>query len=468
MRRVIAIILALLMILPILGGCGSNEQQENIPTAEGTSEQSEVKFLDDLPAKDFGGEVVKVLTWTEQTPWDWTEEVRQGEVIDTALFKRQESVSDRFNVDFELVKRDGAWAYRESYVNTIRLSIEGDQGFDIIASHPSSAAAASVAGYLKDLNALNYIDQSKSYWPEDIWNTLEISEKLYFTTGDITSSAIRSISCMILNLDIYNSLNYEKSIYDIINDQEWTYEKMLEISVGILDADKMAITVGANVEFDNLFYGAGFRYVEYDPTDEMLAISSQVSGEQLGNFFGNVQKLFKDNVDVMIAPIDAFFTAGQSMWFMGYLSDVQTYLLDVTFDFAIAPYPKLDESQKEYSTVNGWWLSMYSVPTNIRSDELSGMIIEALASEGARLVTPAVYEASFELRYLRTEKNAIVFDLLHDTLVFDAGRIFCDQLDKIGYAFRKASDPAESWTTIVGSNSSAWERALRSVLRAFA
>ena len=469
MKRTVSLLLAILSCLLLLAACNGNGG-----TGEPTQAETEapVTHLDRVPELDFGGEKVKVLTWTEQAEWDWVENAELAETIDSALFRRQENIQSRFNVEFEVIKREGAWASRESYVNTIRMSIENDTGYDLIASHPSSAAAATVAGYFKDLNTVPYIDHAQPWWPDDIWNTCQINEHLYFATGDISSTAIRSISCMILNLNIYNSLGFEESIYDIVERGEWTMEKFKSYGIDLmgdyLNGEAYGITIGSNVEFDNLFYGAGFRYVTVDESDGLLMLSDDVMSENLDTWFGIVQDLFTDHDDVAITPIDAAFTSGYSLWFLGYLSNVQEYLSNVTFDFAVVPYPKYDSKQTEYKTVNGWWLTMYSVPTNLRSPELSGALLEALGSEGARIVTPAVYEASFKYRYLRTEKNAIMFDLLHDTLVFDAGRIFCDQLDKIGYAFRQASDDTVNWVHYRDERYDGWDRALRGVLRSFA
>lgn len=428
------------------------------------------EWLDDLPPLNFN-ETVNVLTWTEQAQWDWAEDTGLGDKISAAVFERQQSVMERLNIDFEVTKRDGAWANRESYVNTIRLSIEnGSNGFDLIAAHSASAAAAAVQGYFMDLNQVEYINPTQRWWPDDIWDTCEINNHLYFITGDITATAIRSISCMILNLDMYNSLNFEESVYDIVERGDWTMENFMEVSVGSrgeqLDGN-YAVTIGSNVEFDNLFYGAGFRYVEKDPSDGLLMLSDDIEDQRLDSWFTTVQSLFKDNADVSITPIDSAFTSGLSLWYMGYLSDVQEYLTDVTFSFAVTPYPKLDSTQEDYCTINGWWLTMYGVPGNATSTEMSGAVLEALGSEGLRIVTPAVYEEAFKYRYLQTEKNAIMFDILHDTLVFDAGRIFCDQLEKIGYAFRQAADPTQNWTTYRNTYGGAWERALRDVLRSF-
>lgn len=469
--RTLLAVLSLLMILPLFAACG-NETEGGVPTTPPVEETQADLYLDDLPELDFGSEEVKILTWTEQAMWDWTEEPKLGEVIDTALFARQESVSDRLNVDFTVIKKDGAWAKRLEYVNAIRLSLEGGDGYDLIASHPSSAAAATVAGYFTDLNTVDYIDETKNYWPEDIWNTCQINEHLFFATGDISSTAIRSISCMILNLDLYAALGFEESIYDIVERGDWTMEVFKEHCLGLMaENGGYGATIGSNVEFDCLFYGAGFRYVEIDPEDQMLMLKDGTRGvnsEALGDWFVEVQQFFDRNDDAAIMPIDAAFTTGTALWFMGYLSNVQENLLNVTFDFAITPYPKYDSDQQEYATVNGWYLTMYSIPTNAADTKLSGALMEALASEGARLVTPAVYEASFELRYLRTEKNAVMFDLLHDTLVFDVGRIFCDQLEKIGYAFRQASDGSQNWTSYRNGLYDSWDRALRGVMRSFA
>ncbi len=476
LKKCIAVLLTLACILPLCVGCKQEKESDDTTDAVSTVETGDGLYdangylLDSLPELDYDGKVVNVLTWTEQSQWDWNMTDDISTKINTALFNRQTNVGERLNVSFNVLTEGGAYANRVAYVEKIRSSVSSgaSDAFDMIGLHPASAASATLAGYFCDLSSdeFTYIDYEKPWWPDDILEACRINNKLYFTTGDISTTSIRSMSCMILNLDIYGKY-YKENIYDIIDSGAWTMEKFKELSVGTFGTGAdgyYSTTITSHVEFDNLFYGAGFKYLRLD-ADGDLIISEDLSDQRTADYFQTCYDLLWHNEDVALMGIDAAFTSEYSMWHMGYLSDIQDGMRDVTFNFAIAPYPKFNAEQQEYYTVNGWYLTSYAVPINVGSKECSSAIMEALASESYRTVTPAVYEESFKYRYLDTPENAAVFDLLHDTLVFDTGRFFVDHIDKIGYAFRKAAEENSNWSSSL--NIPGWGRTLRTLLQKF-
>ena len=58
-----------------------------------------------------------------------------------------------------------------------------------------------------------------------------------------------------------------------------------------------------------------------------------------------------------------------------------------------------------------------------------------------------------------------MFDLLHDTLVFDPGRLFADQLNCFA-AFRQAAiaDGSTSWSSYYAGNGKLWSRSLSKII----
>lgn len=474
--KILSAVLMIAMMVPILASCkheikkagDSSTDDSNI-----TGESNDDEYIkDSLPQLDYNQSDIKVLTWQEQSQWDWNfdDDYYSGN-ISKALYERQTEVQNRLNVRFDVLTELGAYAYRTQYVEKIRSIIfsGNDDSFSMIGLHPASAAAATISGYLYDLtdDKFKYLDFAKPWWPDDIVESCTINDNLYFATGDISTTAIRSISCMILNLDIFNE-HYEENIYDIIDNGTWTLEEFEKLSVGVFgdggDSNYYSTTITSHVEFDNLFYGAGFKYIRHN-SDGKITISQDMSEQRLNDWFEACQSLLYDNWDVALTSIEVAFASEYSMWHMGYISDIQDYMGEVSFNFAIAPYPKYDESQEKYCTVNGWWLTSYGVPINVDDCEKSSAVMEALASSSYRTVTPAVYKEAFQYRYLDTEENAAVFDLLHDTLVFDTGRFFVDQLGKIGYAFRQAAIENQSWISYRDQNMKGWSRELTSLLK---
>jgi hypothetical protein len=57
-----------------------------------------------------------------------------------------------------------------------------------------------------------------------------------------------------------------------------------------------------------------------------------------------------------------------------------------------------------------------------------------------------------------------MFDLLHETLVFDPGKLFADQLGCFS-AFRKAAaNEYPSWSSVYKGNKQVWEKSLTKMI----
>ena len=80
-----------------------------------------------------------------------------------------------------------------------------------------------------------------------------------------------------------------------------------------------------------------------------------------------------------------------------------------------------------------------------------GAMLECMASEAYRGVTPAVFETAMKLKYSSGDNDAVMYDLIRDGISFDLGRIFSEPLDKLTFsAFREACNLATpNWSSIM-------------------
>ena len=265
-------------------------------------------------------------------------------------------------------------------------------------------------------------------------------------------------------LDLIEAYDIE-DVYSLVDNGTWTLDKLMEIALGLqTDTDGgrqfYGVTITSNVTFDNLFYSADFKYVEVN-SDGTISLSDDLGGERMIDWFSKCQSFLNDHSDVALLAINAAFTQGDAVFHFGGIADVQNYLKNLDIHFAILPYPKYDTVQTDYRTICGYWVSMYSIPIDAPDTFMSGAVLEELASSGYRTITPAFYRDSFQYKYLDTEVNARMFDLLHDTLVYDTGRTFCDQIN-IFSAFRQAATQGTSWSSIYTSNKNMLTKAIES------
>lgn len=472
--RILAIILAILSLLTVFVACADtsdDSSNDTTPQAQDSSDTgapstdaatttvSPLGVPDDLK---FPGKTFTIFTWSNQTQWEWDATDYSGDAIKDAIYERILNIEDQFEITLNIVKQAGEWDNRKAFIQSVSASVLSNaHAYDAVGQYTPAAALGAMQDLYVDVNDVDYIDLNSSWWPGDIAESSAINGKLYFLTGDITPTFIRNMGTIMVNLDMADRFGLE-NMYDLVDSGDWTLDTLKRLALGRVSLDgsgdiqDYGITIANNTMYDNLFYGAGFKYVTPE-SDGTLSMSADLSSEKLTNWFRSCQSLLNDNGDVAIAAINTSFTSEHALFHMGSVADVQNYLKDVEFSFGILPFPKYDTEQENYATIVGYWVTMYSVPTDAPNATMSGAVLEALGYYGATDLTPVVYEDSFQYRYLDTPENARMFDLLHDTLVYDTGRFFADQVSCFA-AFRQAATASSDWSSYVKGQKKVWEK----------
>lgn len=430
--------------------------------------------LDRLPELNYGNSEFVLFTWSNQVVWEWNEDDQtSGDKIRDAVYNRQVRTEERLGIELVIAKQTGDWSNRNTFIQTVEANVESGQNdaYDLVGQYTPAAPIGAMKNLYQDLSDMQYLDWERPWWPADIQKSCHINNNVYFITGDITGTLVRNIHSIICNLDLAET-HQLPDVYELVNSKEWTMDKFSEISLGTIqgiNADgtsAYSVTFPNNVEYDSLFYCAGFRFVEYNDSNQ-LVMSEDLSSDRLETWFQTCRSFLFDNNDVELLAINGEngFTSGNVLFHCGSIADVQNYLQEVTFNFAVLPFPLYDKDQEDYYTITSFWVSMYSIPTNARDSAKSSAVLECLSSYGYRYLTPVIYQEAFQYRYLDTLENAQMFDLLHDTLVFDPGRLFADQLNCFA-AFRQAATEtgSSSWSSYYAGNKIAWSKALERIV----
>lgn len=485
--RIVSLLLAVLFVCGMLTACSDQPNPETTTGAEGvvTTPAADVTTqdptldengykLDDLPEDLKFNEELQVLTWSNVQTWDWNEDgVTTGDNIKDAILQRQTMAEERLGVTIKVTGVAGDWDNRSTFVQTLANDIgSGDAQFDLVCQYTPAGAIATVRGLYYALNDVKYLNLSQPWWAQDIAEASTINGKVFTVAGDISCTLIRTMTCILTNLDMAEDNNAE-NFYQLVRDHKWTTAKFMEYGTGTnaglsVDGTQQFTTgMSSNVCLDHVFYGGGMRFLVKD-ADKGLVLSEDLSNGKLEDFYGLWRRFLSDNDDVNIGnSISADFAPGNELFYFGSISDVQNTLQDIDFKFGILPFPLYDENQKDYCTVCGYWVSIFGIPTGCSDKDCSAAMLEALGSASYRTLTPAVYTVSFTYRFLNSLENAEMFDILHNTLVFEPGRQLGDQVNCFS-AFRK-TDPSTSydtWTSVFKENSKVWENNIKKVIRA--
>lgn len=447
----------LLTVLVILAGCKSGGTR--VPAtepAQGSAENG--KYLDDLPGGlNFGGKVFKVYSWSEAKDLDWYGEY-SAELVNGAVYESREFVAERLGIVFEHTTKAGHWAGRETFITNLENSINSGVTFDLVSQYTPAAAVGAMKGLYQDLNQVDYLNFDQPWWPGNIRESCSIGDQVYFCSGDLSQTGITEMGTILVNLDMWKSLGIEESIHDIVLNYEWTLEKMMTLTLGIIEeaenrADqKYALIFGGGGVADHIFYGAGMTFVTHD-SDGLLQLSQDLETQKAVNLYANIRDLVRYYPEVGkldgTTSIGTTFAESNALMYMSLrLLDVQTYLLDVDFDYAVVPYPMFDDQQEKYYSIAGYSVSMFSIPRTSADPDMTGAVMEALGSSGYQTITPAVYEKAFRLRYMQNSQNAELLDLIRDSVIYDSGRIFADDIAMYNLFRNAFYEKYQEWTTL--------------------
>ena len=482
--KLLAVILCFIMLASLFAACTKKDDGQTT-TAKDTTSAPETDslydengfLLDSLPSDlKYNNRDFTLFTWSNQTVWEWSKEQQSGDLIKDSLYLRMLNVEERLGIKIIIEERAGEWENRQSFIQALEANVLTQSGaYDLVGQYTASAGIGTMKKLYTDLKEVDYLDLEKPWWPADISANCTVDGKLYFMTGDITPTLIRSMGTIMANLEMAENLGIQsEELYNLVYDRKWTMEKLQQLALGKTEGynpdatPAYGFTFHDNVVFDNMFYGGGFKFIENDEQGN-LALSDSINSERMVDWYTACQKFLFNNPDVSLNTIEKAFTVGNSIFHLCIVANVQNYMTQVDFDFAILPTPLIDEDQEDYATVNGMWVTYYSIPEDALEFSFSGAVTEALASDGYRRTTPTFYEQAFQLRYLQTEENSKMFDILHNTLVFDTVRCFADEV-KSGSAslfssFRSAgSNSSSSWTTIYNANAEVWEATILNIV----
>ncbi len=475
MKKALSLLLAALMLSMSLVACSSGEGSTDTTAAPSAADTTAAPgaetadptrdangfLLDSLPADlKFDGETIGILTWEDVEMPEFDAEEITGDIVNDAIYKRNETVEDRLGVTFEWYASKGNASNGSTYLQTAQNSFNaGEKIYDLYAAYSRTAGTVAINGLCYNLNNVDYLDFEKPWWPERMLNAFDINGDLYFISGDISTNVLHFMYGIYYNKDMV--VDYQLTDpTEYVLDGTWTLDKMMEMTTGIYQdlnnnsavdyEDRFGMTT-LNFHLDAFYTGSGLRLIEIDETDT-LKISDDFASEKTINLV--------DKLGPWAATDDFLYGANDGTYEKSFVEDNALFCLnrmyladrklrDVTFTYGIVPVPKYDEYQEKHITVMGNPFTLYMVASDCEDPDMAGAVIEAMASAAYRLTTPAIFETNMKVKYSTDNINAQMFDLIREGVDFDLGRIFGANLNLMSEMPSKVIWANQSWASAV-------------------
>lgn len=474
--RIFACLLAALLLLPTLTGCGNSGEESTVDTSADVqntvteTEETEETLLSGVPeGTTFDGESVSI--WFTATGNSVAETFinlageNNGETLDDAIYYRNLAVEDLLDVKLDYFESDVTTDKTGATLE--KLVMAGDTTYDMYSLIQYNAAQYAYQNLYYNMKDNEYLSFDQPWWNYDYMKEMTIGEdKIYCLVGDVHVDSTRCMNCVYYNKAMYT--DYYKDgdgLYDVVLEGKWTYDLLQQYAEEVwVDVDEdnkaskddqLGYAINNYNNLDGFLYACGVRATERDENDiPVLSLLSERAVDTL-----------KKTYDIYYNTVGGFgyggayaddvfyrekFSEGTSLFLFGFFYSAES-LRDMDDAYGIVPFPKLDEEQENYYSIAHDIISIMCLPVNCQKVEASSAVLESLAYLGYKDVLPAYYETLLKAKYARDAKSAQMIELIRENFMTDIAYVYGDAFNNMGYACRymvqNKQENLEAWYT---------------------
>ena len=446
-KKMLASLLALLTLAgTALSSCGDADQAPAADTAAPTTETAavtETSEPDPFAEFDYGGEEISIYTSINVASGVGNSnyliegpEEETGDLVSDSAFFRNRSVEEILNVDLVFTQVD--LDYTACGADLSKIIMAGDDVYDIAINDLFPMANLSLEGNFLNIADAPHVDFNKTYWYKNYMEQLSLDggAHQYIMAGDFFIDILRSAHALYFNKSMLASMYDDGDVlYNEVLNGTWTYEKMLSYTEecyqdlngnGQIDnQDQFGFVVmqvwGPSIPF---MVAADLEYVNQNSDGTLsLAMNNERSVrllEVLNDIFysagtGNAEQIYADST-TKDQDITNLFKSGRAL-ILGYnrLGSFDD-LRDMEDEVGILPYPKFDETQKDYISSSHDTTEIGVIPITNSKFDTTCAVLEVLMRETQKIVLPAYYETGLKVKYSRDDLSSQMIDIIHDNI----------------------------------------------------
>jgi len=479
LSRSIIMLIAAIFILTSLISCSSDNQnnQENPAndsnvsndknnTTENVTEAptEDLYKTDYLPEENYGGCDFTILTFEDGGSGTnlFIAEEQIGEVVHDALYKRNLTVEERFNIRIKGIGL--GWGETPK---AVQKSVNaGDHSYDLLVLHTLEACAPLLNnGLAYNWLKVPHVDLDKPWYEQSVRDLMEINGYLPYIVSDFNYGSYPYTFAMVFNKSFVQKYALENP-YDLVRNGDWTLDKFGE----------MVKSISQDVNGDGMYderdlYGLvtddGIYPTNFTPAiGELFVRKTADNGLELSVYsekhINLVNKLydiyFVGNSTIVYKwdePSPIPIEDNRSFIHTTTLSALP-YMRSLDVEFGILPYPKYDKQQEKYLTSVDGRGTVLALPVDTVDLEKAGMIVEALSAESRRYVVPAYYDIALKHKDIRDEESGEMLDIIFAGRIYDLGYMYDSGICRILMPLiqKRSSD----LTSLYEKDSGRWQR----------
>lgn len=482
--RILAMLLALLMLSALAVGCADNGDKPANDTTTASPDGGEVTNAPDGGDVGDGGDVTTAEPVPEFVEADYGNDdfiifqrnsqaasypgfyIDSDEPTDTmseATYLRNLAVEEKYKIVISSMEVADPYKEIRTYVSS------GDVPFDLVLDRRSYMGALAQEGYFYDFNQIEHIDFTQPWWDANCARDYEVAGKLFFMVNDVSVSNLAGARFFYFNRNLINEFSLEDP-YKLIENNQWTLDKFLELvrSVSVDNGDNVwdgndvyglcTETGDGNGNIMHLLVGCGIKFIEKDTTGELITkaysektqtVMTRVAETLLGtNYvlsYGDAAKGadtsdYANNYDYG----RSLFANDHFLFIQGNMA-VSSQFRDMTSDYGVAPNPKFDSAQEEYYHKMDKYSLLWAIPKCEMDYDRLGVVLEYWAYESSKTVMPAYYEITIKTKRVPDETASRMIDLVKDSIRYDTSEIYNGEVLTILYNGYTTGNLASTW-----------------------
>ncbi|MBQ3862294.1 MAG: hypothetical protein II779_17370 [Clostridia bacterium] len=443
-KRLIALLLALSLLACAFAGCAENAPDEgetasaaandNPADAPAPEVPEETELTDGLPDTDMGGFEFNILHHSQEwLAWAYNvleAEELTGEALNDAIFKRAETLENRFNAKIVTETRD--------QVNpdlVTQLATSGDSSYDLCMMYDLRITGAIKS--LADMKQLPYISLGEQWWNPYASSIFLMGGVQYAASGNFSLSVLSRAGGYAFNTEMVSRYSLT-SPYEYVKNNEWTVDNMMAMADAVnLDIngdsqttgeDQFGVESSVKEHFLRMIFGSGIPLITQDadgfpvfglPEDELAITKMQhiIDVSSHGGWYPSTNQNI-DSTDPMTAGT---FKNGRCLFVTSNPNSLSS-MRDYDFDFGFIPVPKYDEQQEVYYAPSfGAELSVLPMSYDASQSDYIGMLLEAMAFYTQQNIVPEYIETLVKTKYARDAESAEMLSLAFEGIYFDFG-----------------------------------------------
>lgn len=275
-------------------------------------------------------------------------------------------------------------------------------------------------------------------------DTVSISDRLLFITGDISLGYLKSAFCMFFNKNLIDSYQLENP-YTLVDSGKWTIDKLMEMSaVASQDVnndgkfgldDQLGFVVHDKNHPRGFLASTGINmFTKNDDGNWEFTLGSERDAdviESLNKLLYQAEGMYhykgsNSNASELVNynKITSKFVSDQILIMTAEFDDAVSQLRDMKSPYGVLPYPKYDETQKDYGSSARSTHNSFAMPLTCSDPDMAGAVYEALSSSNYSSVVPAYFETALKIKYSSDDDSARMYDIIRAGMTLDFGYIF--------------------------------------------